>query len=842
MYLFIDTETTGLSRSSDHVVQVAWILTDEAGNVEFEECHVIRPDGYSIPWGAAQIHGITTAIAEDIGKSAEWVLQQLSLSVAKASVVVAHNLSFDLGILHHDYKRAGLRFPFHGKAQICTMKLSTSWCRLPKFNGSPGFKYPTLGELYYRLFGEVFDNPHDALADTQACTRSYFELVELGVIDSPKVLVPRTPTPDTSVALRQQQPQAAVSSVRPKSSFATDNHPREQPRRARTEAIRQQREAEERGRRGAEEERRRKESVLDTRRQAIVARYEPLLAAVLPTTTFLAYFAAIFITLMTALVLFFPKMKDGAMLMLSTIGTLIITPIAKEYFRKRAKESSRYKSILARRDAELQAVGDQDLPVVALEPSRPKAKSMNEPSPMVLHPSVKPYLPERVMPVAIGIEEHVATSNAKILEKLKQPQNVASSDDIQHASTFVLQRDAAITDLVETPSAHGVTPASADSNVEGIHTRQLRVRAIEPKVSNDEASTMSVTSISMTQDIQGLSTPITSDSEKEPEDPAVSNAATAPVRPSSTTRIRQGPHLWVRGYQAKATAERRETGTRGSNDSAAVHSEAQRQQLETEKNRLMEKTKQIVEELPDELDKQCIKLVGKKLIDMARNKHTYATLILIPSGKIRAKARMDQSGYETLCMEIDAELDDLEFGHSRRSVRVGEDVRDLDRKLQSTAKSYAPLTDDELNIVKGISSQIESLALYSIWWGFGNVEPQFHRLVEWVSDVDGQYVTNSIFSKIKLQKKRNIPRLEFAVHQGYFVTEEGHSIDVWEMDKDDVDECEFVADDEEDVFYEHKIVPLAAETARLFFAMFEYRINFSCNNPKKGIHRVTIEW
>lgn len=186
MYLFFDTETTGLSRKSDHVVQVAWILADGSGNVVSEECHVIEPDGYSIPWGAAQIHGITTAIAADIGKPLKSVLKYLSASASLASVAVAHNLSFDLGILQGDYDRVGLDFPFHGKTQVCTMKLSTTWCRLPKLNASPGFKYPKLEELHYRLFGEAFDDAHDALADTQACMRCYFELVRIGVISPPE--------------------------------------------------------------------------------------------------------------------------------------------------------------------------------------------------------------------------------------------------------------------------------------------------------------------------------------------------------------------------------------------------------------------------------------------------------------------------------------------------------------------------------------------------------------------------------------------------------------------------------------------------------------------------------
>ena len=185
MLLFVDAETTGLSRYQDHVVQVAWILADADGNIHSEQCHVIRPSGYSIPRSAAQIHGITTAVAEKIGKPLVSVLDLLTADAKKATILVAHNLQFDLGILEHDYKIASRLFPFHGMTQVCTMKLSTTWCRLPKLNNTSGFKYPQLQELHYRLFGEAFDGAHDALADTQACMRCYFELVDLGVIAEP---------------------------------------------------------------------------------------------------------------------------------------------------------------------------------------------------------------------------------------------------------------------------------------------------------------------------------------------------------------------------------------------------------------------------------------------------------------------------------------------------------------------------------------------------------------------------------------------------------------------------------------------------------------------------------
>lgn len=188
MYLFFDTETTGLSSLKDHVVQLAWVLTDNAGNIKADECHVIRPDGYSIPTAAAKIHGITTAKACEIGQPLGLVLKRFSDAAARATTVIAHNLSFDLGILKHDYKIADLPFPLHGQTQICTMKLSTVWCRLPKLNGSTGFKWPRLEELHYRLFGEGFDGAHDALADSHACRRCYFELVKRNIISPPKFL------------------------------------------------------------------------------------------------------------------------------------------------------------------------------------------------------------------------------------------------------------------------------------------------------------------------------------------------------------------------------------------------------------------------------------------------------------------------------------------------------------------------------------------------------------------------------------------------------------------------------------------------------------------------------
>jgi DNA polymerase-3 subunit alpha/DNA polymerase-3 subunit epsilon len=184
-YLFLDTETTGVRRYRDRVVQLAWALVDDNETVLSEECFVVRPDGFSIPPEAASIHGITTFLAREQGRPLREVLSKFSAAAESADIAVAHNLDFDFGILQHDFDVAGMEYPCNGLIKVCTMKLSAEWCRLPKLNGRPGFKWPKLEELHYRLFGRSFNNAHNALSDVRACRECYFELVRLGVISPP---------------------------------------------------------------------------------------------------------------------------------------------------------------------------------------------------------------------------------------------------------------------------------------------------------------------------------------------------------------------------------------------------------------------------------------------------------------------------------------------------------------------------------------------------------------------------------------------------------------------------------------------------------------------------------
>ncbi|HQR44830.1 MAG TPA: 3'-5' exonuclease [Thermoanaerobaculia bacterium] len=192
-FLFFDTETTGIpsrrgappseSESWPHIVQLAWLLTDEDERVVERETRLIAPQGFEIPLDATKVHGITTEDARTHGEPLGTALQRFALALAHADLLVAHNISFDLPVLQAEFHR------LHGDAgssvllrtpEFCTMRSSTDLCRIPSRYG-PGFKWPSLDELHRFLFGEGFDAAHDAGADVAACARCFFELRRRGI-------------------------------------------------------------------------------------------------------------------------------------------------------------------------------------------------------------------------------------------------------------------------------------------------------------------------------------------------------------------------------------------------------------------------------------------------------------------------------------------------------------------------------------------------------------------------------------------------------------------------------------------------------------------------------------
>ncbi|MFH1800301.1 MAG: 3'-5' exonuclease [Candidatus Omnitrophota bacterium] len=217
MYLFFDTETTGLPKSwkapvSDlgnwpHIVQIAWALFDEDGTQLELHDHMIQPEGFVIPESATAIHGISTERALKEGRPAAEVLREFSGAIPGVACLVAHNLDFDEKMVRVELLRRGMPDGLRTIKKICTMKSSTKFCKIPRSYGPNtnqskqsgdwgrpnyhpgkemkslgGNKWPKLSELHVKLFDVDFEDQHNAASDVLCCVKCFFELRRRAII------------------------------------------------------------------------------------------------------------------------------------------------------------------------------------------------------------------------------------------------------------------------------------------------------------------------------------------------------------------------------------------------------------------------------------------------------------------------------------------------------------------------------------------------------------------------------------------------------------------------------------------------------------------------------------
>jgi DNA polymerase-3 subunit alpha len=197
MFLIFDTETTGLPRDYNapihnldnwpRMVQIAWQLHDSKGKLLHNHSVIIKPQGYTIPFNAVQVHGITTERANEEGKDLNEVLAQFADIVAKCDYLCGHNIGFDINIIGAEFLRCNLPNHFDGKRIIDTKsEETTNYCALPGGKGGK-FKWPTLTELYSKLFNSSFEEAHNAAFDVQATSRVFFEIVKRGITRVPEI-------------------------------------------------------------------------------------------------------------------------------------------------------------------------------------------------------------------------------------------------------------------------------------------------------------------------------------------------------------------------------------------------------------------------------------------------------------------------------------------------------------------------------------------------------------------------------------------------------------------------------------------------------------------------------
>ncbi|MCK4822288.1 3'-5' exonuclease [bacterium] len=186
MYLFFDTETTGLPKDWNapadqfpRLVQLAWLTYTPNGHLLNSGDVIIKPEGFEIPEEASNIHGITNKMAINYGEDLKKLLHFFKTKLDDATHIIGHNLSYDRKIIRGELIRCGIEYDSSEKVKICTMHSATKYCKL---EGKRGYKWPKLQELHTKLFGKEFEGAHDAMADIRATAKCFWELKRLGVI------------------------------------------------------------------------------------------------------------------------------------------------------------------------------------------------------------------------------------------------------------------------------------------------------------------------------------------------------------------------------------------------------------------------------------------------------------------------------------------------------------------------------------------------------------------------------------------------------------------------------------------------------------------------------------
>lgn len=188
--LCFDCETTGIPEKGmkwdedflkfPRPVTMAWAFGDT------ERHEIIRPQGWDIPTETVAIHGVTTEQADKEGKPFVEVVTEFLNDAEKYPLICAHNVYFDTSIIKAaimalcpelaDKAESAL---FKGK-RIDTMRKTIKFVGARKENGSG--KFPTLEELFAKLFDGATFPAHNALEDVRALRKCLPPLVEMSIV------------------------------------------------------------------------------------------------------------------------------------------------------------------------------------------------------------------------------------------------------------------------------------------------------------------------------------------------------------------------------------------------------------------------------------------------------------------------------------------------------------------------------------------------------------------------------------------------------------------------------------------------------------------------------------
>jgi DNA polymerase III epsilon subunit family exonuclease len=164
-FVALDTETTGLSYRTCHLVEVAAVRFDVFGNVTGRYAQLIDPC-CPIPRAAMAVHGITDEMVAGM-PTVDFVLPAFfEFLEAQDSVIVIHNAPFDIGFIREAARRIGNRCPKHPI-------IDTLWMARRRVTELPRHRL----DMLINHFGEGSCAEHRAAGDAEMLRRIFLKML-----------------------------------------------------------------------------------------------------------------------------------------------------------------------------------------------------------------------------------------------------------------------------------------------------------------------------------------------------------------------------------------------------------------------------------------------------------------------------------------------------------------------------------------------------------------------------------------------------------------------------------------------------------------------------------------
>lgn len=181
-----DCETSGLDSGRNVILSLSWQVLDRKLQKLDEQTFFFDwpEDPNMVSEEAIKVNGLTRERLARLGTSSKAdALRTFSAAVKEASLLVAHNGSFDRSFVLADATREGIALDM-GIPIWDTMIRMTQYCAIPRYEYGREYKWPKLVELAEIINVNTEDiDWHQSASDVEVTARCFSKIAEKGLVN-----------------------------------------------------------------------------------------------------------------------------------------------------------------------------------------------------------------------------------------------------------------------------------------------------------------------------------------------------------------------------------------------------------------------------------------------------------------------------------------------------------------------------------------------------------------------------------------------------------------------------------------------------------------------------------